>query len=80
MACTCINLDVFLDAVISGEIMKATVSKLAEQQNGYQQFGENPRMLAVVEVASLKEMHLIDALDGIKDDICGKTQTWMPLT
>ena len=34
----------------------------------------------LVEVTSLKEMHLTDALDGIKDDTCGKTQAWMPLT
>lgn len=49
MACTCINLVVFLDDLISGEIMKIAASKFPEWQNGYQQLGKSSRILALVE-------------------------------
>lgn len=49
VACTCINLVVSLDDLISGEIMKIAASKFAEWQNGYQQLGKSSRILGLVE-------------------------------
>lgn len=81
VACICINLDVFFDGLISGEVMKVTASKPCRMAEWIlATWKKNPRNLAFVEhlfffFFSFKKCCLTDAFVGTKDDICGDTDT-----